>query len=311
MRPLNLHRVDLNLLPGLVALLDERHVSRAAERVGISQPSMSRTLHRLRRLFDDELLVRGDEGYALTPRAERIRAQISTFLPSLDELFGMDAFDPALAARDIRIMLTDYTVSAFGTALARAIRAESPESTVSFEVLDGRALDKLEGGTIDLLALGRTPPPRYRAEKLFSDRFVSVVAADHPLAKRRSMGLAQYLRWPHLAIDVEDGMQPGVDPVLHSLGVSRRIQLTTPFHVTAPAALPGSDLVLTFPSRLLSWVPGDGATRVIPAPPEIPPFGIYAVWHPRMDADPWHRWLRRTLQAVTASPASGAPPAEG
>ena len=69
--------------------------------------------------------------------------------------------------------------------------------------------------------------------------------------------------------------------------------------------------MLTFPSRLLSWVPGDGATRVIPAPPEIPPFGIYAVWHPRMDVDPWHRWLRRTLQAVTTSPVSGAPPAEG
>lgn len=302
MRPLNLHRVDLNLLPGLVALLDERHVSRAADRVGISQPAMSRTLQRLRRLFDDELLVRGDDGYALTPRAERIRAKVATFLPNLDELFGMDTFDPAHAARDIRIMLTDYTVSAFGSPLTRAIRTESPESTISFEVLDGRAFEKLEGGSIDLLVLGRTPPPRYRVEELFSDRFVCVVAADHSLAARRSVTLSQYLRWPHLAIDIEAGMQPGVDPVLRSLGVSRRIEVTTPFHVTAPAALPGSDLVLTFPSRLLSWATGGGATRVIPAPPDIPPFHIYAVWHPRMDADPWHRWLRQTLRAVTTSP---------
>src|ERR1700758_4357004 len=115
----HIDRVDLNLLPPLMALLEERHVSRAADR-----PAMSRALQRLRRHFGDELLVRGPDGYALTPRAERIRAQLATVVTELNHLFATETFDPATAAQSFRLAVSDYTVSALGPALVRHILAE-------------------------------------------------------------------------------------------------------------------------------------------------------------------------------------------
>ena len=100
--------VDLNLLPALAALLEERHVSRAASRVGLSQPAMSRALQRLRRIFDDTLLVSSRDGYALTPRAERIRGRVAAVLPELDALFGSEHFDPTTARESYRLALSDY-----------------------------------------------------------------------------------------------------------------------------------------------------------------------------------------------------------
>lgn len=306
MHPAHLSRIDLNLVPALVALLDERHVSRAATRMGLSQPAMSRALQRLRRLFDDELLVRSAQGYALTPRAERIREQLTGVLEDLDQVFGPDTFEPATASRTIRVAVTDYTVSTFGSVLAQRILTESPQSTVSFDIVDDRVFDKLDAGGIDLVALGRMPPERFHVQQLFTDHFVCVVAAEHRLAGRRSITLAEYLRWPHLVIDIEHGAQPGVDPALQQLRASRRVGVTTPFHVVAPATLPDTDLVLTFPARLVPLYVDPARTRVLRAPREIPEFPIYAVWHPRMDADPWHRWLRDAVREVTAA----APPAD-
>src|ERR1700754_35012 len=100
--------VDLNLLPALAALLEERHVSGAATRVGLSQPAMSRALQRLRRVFDDALLVSGSDGYTLTPRAERIRRRLTGVLPELDALFGTEDFDPRTAQESYRLALSDY-----------------------------------------------------------------------------------------------------------------------------------------------------------------------------------------------------------
>ena len=120
--------VDLNLLPALAALLEERHVSRAATRVGLSQPAMSRALQRLRRIFDDALLVSGPDGYTLTQRAERVHSRLAAVLSELDALFGAEDFDPMTAQESYRLELSDYSVAAFGADLARTIRAESPGS---------------------------------------------------------------------------------------------------------------------------------------------------------------------------------------
>src|ERR1700754_4511542 len=108
----HIDRVDLNLLPPLVALLEEQHVSRAADRLALRPPAMSRSLQRLRRHFGDELLVRGPEGYALTRRAERIRSQLATVVKELDQLFATETFDPATSPQSFRLAASDYTVAA-------------------------------------------------------------------------------------------------------------------------------------------------------------------------------------------------------
>ena len=284
----HIDRVDLNLLPPLEALLEERHVSRAADRLALSQPAMSRALQRLRRHFGDELLVRGAEGYSLTPRAERIRTQLATVVTELDQLFATETFD-ATTPQSFRLAVSDYTVAAFGPALVQRILMQSPNSTVVCEALDARAFDKLDAGTLDLAIYGRAAPDRYSSQHLFTDRFVCVVAAEHPLAGRTSVSLSQYLRWPHLSIDVG---RPWVDLALEARGAARRVAVVMPYHVVGSSILPGTDLVLTcsgsagFAVCRLESCSGTRRSR------ELGDVQFYAIWHPRLDTDPSHSWLR-------------------
>ncbi|GBG37788.1 LysR family transcriptional regulator [Mycobacterium montefiorense] len=296
----HIDRVDLNLLPPLVALLEERHVSRAADRLALSQPAMSRALQRLRRHFGDELLVRGPDGYSLTPRAERIRDQLATVVTELDQLFANETFDPATTPQSFRLAVSDYTVAAFGPALVRRILRQSPNSTVICEALDARVFDKLDAGTLDLAIYGRAAPERYSSQHLFTDRFVCVVAAEHPLTARTSVSLSQYLRWPHLSIDVG---RPWVDLALESRGATRRVAVVLPYHVVGSSILPGTDLVLTVPARLVSQFADSSRVRVLHAPRELGDVQFYTVWHPRLDSDPAHSWLRGIVRDV-AGPAS-------
>lgn len=304
----HIDRVDLNLLPPLAVLLEERHVSRAADRLRLSQPAVSRALQRLRRHFGDELLVRGPDGYSLTPRAERIRAQLTTVVTGLNQLFDTETFDPATVAQSFRLAVSDYTVSTFGPALVRQILRQAPNSTVTCEPLDVRAFDKLDAGTVDLIVYGRPAPERYRGQHLFTDRFVCVVAAEHPLARRASVSLSQYLRWPHLSIDIG---QPGVDRVLEACGTARRIAVVMPYHVLGTSILPGTELVLTVPARLAAQYADSSRTRVLGAPRELGDLHFYAVWHPRVDDDPCHSWLRQMVRTVAATPAQAAPQLRG
>jgi DNA-binding transcriptional LysR family regulator len=297
MRATHIDQVDLNLLPPLVALLEERHVSRAADRVRLSQPAMSRALQRLRRHFGDELLVRGPDGYSLTPRAERIRDQLATAVTHLEQLFAAETFDPATAAQSFRLAVTDYTFSTFGPALVRTILAQSPNSAVSCEVLDARAFDKLDAGTLDLVIYGRTAPDRYCSQQLFTDRFVCVVAAEQPLAHQKSVSLSTYLQWPHLAIEIG---QPWIDRALEALGTARRIAVSVPYFALAPSILPGTDLILTLPARLAHHNADRARTSVLAAPRELGELQFYAVWHPRFDSDPSHSWLRHVVRTVAA-----------
>jgi DNA-binding transcriptional LysR family regulator len=297
MQQAHINQVDLNLLPPLVALLEERHVSRAAGRVRLSQPAMSRALHRLRRQFGDELLVRGPDGYSLTPRAERIRTQLATAVTQLEQLFAAETFDPATAAQSFRLAVSEYTFSAFGPALVRTILTQSPNSTVTCEPVDAHVFDKLDAGTIDLLIYGRPPPDRYRSQHLFTDRYVCVVAAEHPVARRNSVSLPQYRRWPHLIVDVG---QPAIDRALEAHGAPRRIAASMPYHVLAASILPGTALLLTVPARLVPHFADPDRTRVLDAPRELGDLQFYAVWHPRLDDDPSHSWLRRIVGFVAA-----------
>jgi DNA-binding transcriptional LysR family regulator len=286
--------VDLNLLPALAALLEERHVSRAATRVGLSQPAMSRAMQRLRRIFDDTLLVSGRDGYTLTPRAERIRGQLAVVLPELDTLFGADEFDPSTAHEAYRLALSDYSVAAFGAALAREIRANSPGSTLAYQLLDDESFDHLSSGTIDLLILGRPAPAQFSSHLLCTDRFVCAVAADHKLAGRRQISPTDYLRYPHIGIDLERGGQHLIE---RTIGGARHIAIGTPFHAFAPEMLIGTDLVLTFPARLAHKFADTSDISILEAPPQLPELTFYSVWHPRLDNDPSRRWLREVTRA--------------
>ena len=297
----HLEGLDLNLLPPLAALLEERHVTRAAERSGLSQPAMSRTLARLRQVLDDQLLVRGVTGYVLTPRAERIQRQLAGLMPRLEALFAAEVFDPARAEENYRIATTDYPLLLFFPQAAREINKLSPHSTLRVEPYRDEVFDDMQHGTLDLSFYGAAPPAAFRHEVLFDDRCVCVMAADHPLAKRKRLTLDEYLRCSHLMIDIIDGQQPVIDNRLRELGLARCGSLTLPLFVGAPAALPESNLVATLTERLMDKYGHDPAIAVVRAPVELERMEYFMVWHPRLDQDPAQQWLRDTIRAVVAA----------
>ncbi|MGI5150963.1 LysR family transcriptional regulator [Plantactinospora sp. CA-294935] len=298
MRVTHIDRVDLNLLPALIALLEERHISRAALRAGLSQPAMSRALQRLRRTLDDDLLVRTTNGYQITPRGERILERLSTAIPQLEDIFAGEDFDPSTTAQLIKLAASDYAQAVLGPGLARKIAAGSPGSTLQFHAWHRDILTEVEHGAVDLAFLGTQAPDQLRSERLFTDRFVCMLSAAHPLADREGLDLEEYLASRHLIIDLVNGRQPAIDRVLAAHGTPRRAGMTLPVHAAGPLVLPGTDLILTMPSRLVGIYAETSAIRILDAPPEIDTMLYYMTWHPRLDFDPVHRWLRTTIREV-------------
>jgi DNA-binding transcriptional LysR family regulator len=293
-------RADLNLLPALAALIEERQVSRAAERVGISQPAMTRTLQRLRDLLGDELLVRGRGGYQLTPRAERIRPQIAELLPRLDNLFSDHAFDPATATDVFRLAGTDYTTTILGPALFQRVFREAPHATLSFETWHDGVFDDMERGATDLVFYGLAPPPGLRSEELFEERFVCVMSPGHPLSGNPQLTLDDYLACQHVIVNIRRGWQAVIDDHLRALGRPRQASLTVPDHAAAPYAVPGTALVATVPARLAAKHADLPAVQIVSPPPEIEIMHFNMSWHPRLDNDRAQRWMRDVIRDITA-----------
>src|SRR6266513_3632546 len=158
----HLEGVDLNLLPPLAALLEERHVTRAAKRSGLSQPAMSRTLARLRQLRDDQLLIRDGSGYVLTPRAERIERQLAGLMPQLETLFAAEVFDPATAEEHYRLAATDYPLLLFLRQVAREVNKLSPHSALRIESPRDAVFDDMLRGRLDLSFYVADPPAGLR-----------------------------------------------------------------------------------------------------------------------------------------------------
>jgi DNA-binding transcriptional LysR family regulator len=303
----HLEAVNLNLLPPLAALLEERHVTRAAERSGLSQPAMSRALARLRQLLDDQLLVRDGSGYVLTPRAERIQRQLAGLMPQLETLFAAEVFHPATAEEHYRLAATDYALLLFLHQVAREVNKLSPHSALRIESPRDAVFDDMLHGRLDLSFYVADPPAGLRQELLFDDICVCVMSADHPLAKRQRLTLEEYLRCSHLVIDIIDGEQPLLASRLRELGVARRAALTLPLNVGAPAAIPDTNLVATLNKRLVDRYADDPGLAIVAAPIELEPFHYFMVWHPRLDHDPAQRWLRDTIRSVAAATIGGPP----
>ncbi|MFL6120478.1 LysR family transcriptional regulator [Actinophytocola sp.] len=298
MRTTQLRRVDLNLLVALAALLEERHVSRAADRIGLSQPATSRALQRLRRTLDDELLVRTRNGYELTPRAERIQRELAGILPRLEFVFGTEGFDPRAATDSFRLMGTDFTTSVLGPGLSRRLFHAAPKASMTFKQWHNGVFEDVSHGLVDLAFVAVSADPELHSELLFEERFVCLMSAKNPLADRETLTLDEFLGAAHVMVDVLQGEQSAVDRRLTELGEHRTAALSVPYHTAAVLAVPGTQLVATLPARLVSTLDRE-ELRVVKAPPEVEPMPYLMMWHPRLDDDPAQRWLRGLVR-VTA-----------
>ncbi|MFD9890852.1 LysR family transcriptional regulator [Amycolatopsis sp. NPDC059027] len=297
---------DLGLLHELRALsilLEERNVTRAAGRFHLSQSSMSRTLQRLRALFGDELLVRSGSDYELTPRAQEMQRELALLLPRLEGLVTGRGFDPSTATGIVRIIGTDYTTAVLGPHLLPRLCLAAPELEVRIESRDDSSYEDLERGRADIALSVLHPATRLRWERLFTDDAVCVVDRDHPVRDRFS--LADYVAARHVVVTLIQREQPMIERWLQTLGHSRRAAVRVPHFRSAFDALPGAALVATIPRRLAELqVAACPQVRLVEAPEGLDTFPYGMIWHPRLESDPMHSWLRDMIRAAAQDMAS-------
>ncbi|WP_433928359.1 LysR family transcriptional regulator [Sorangium cellulosum] len=317
---MNLSAIDVNLVIALDALLQERSVTLAARRVGLSQPAMSHALTRLRELFSDPLLIRVGRQMALTSRAEAMTPQVAAIMLDLASLFGgtTPAFDPATSDRAFRIATTEYVQLLLLPQLNAALAQGGPRLAVHLLPLDARAVDALRNGEIDL-AIGVLPPDGLpsdlRRAALFEDRFAGLARASHPTARGR-VDLPTYAALPHVvasrprahgAHEGAHGAHEGVaDDLIAARGVARREVMVVPNVLLLPHVVTASDLVATVATRLGRAFSSVLPLRTFDLPFELPPIEIAMAWNSRTEHDPARAWLRRLV--TDAVPHMREPP---
>ncbi|MBO9697799.1 MAG: LysR family transcriptional regulator [Sphingopyxis sp.] len=297
----NLRGVDLNLLVILDALLAERHVSRTASRLNMSQPAVSHALARLRHLFDDPLLIRRDGRLVPSAKAIEIVPALTAALRQVRELLGPGGFDPAKEQRTFRLAMSDYGSAVILPDLLQMLRREAPgiDLVITQSSRDSMLRLVLDGDCD--LALGVFPelPERLETEQLFIEKF-ACLADRGSLNGRDRLDIDTYLARPHVLVAMKDEPSAEIDVALHAIGRTRRLAATLPHWGNAPRLIQGTDLVLTVARKALALHERDPALVVFEPPFSIPPFPFVQVWHERRTRDSAHLWLRKAIANVSA-----------
>ncbi|MFP0196039.1 LysR family transcriptional regulator [Pseudomonas sp. PHC1] len=292
----DLRRIDLNLLVILDALLGEQHVTRAAERLHLSQPAVSHALARLRDLLGDPLLVRAGSGLVPTARALELAAPLAETLAQVQSLLAPNTFDPSSARRAFRLAMSDYGAAIILPGLIRTLRKEAPgiDLQISHASREGM-VEGLLNGDIDLAA-GVLPelPGELRSSPLFEERYVCLLDRQS-LPEDGQLDLPTYLSRPHVLLEMRGSGTPEIERTLTALRERRRVAVSLPHWSVAPRLISGTDLILTVASRALNEV-DDPSLIVLPPPFEIAPFTFVSAWHKRRGGDQALNWLNRRIE---------------
>ena len=291
-------RPDLNLLITLDVLLAEGSVARAAQRLRLSPSAMSRALARLRAVTGDPLLVRAGRGLVPTPRALELRQQAGRIVEDAEALLRpVDRLDLESLERTFTLRNREGFVETFGAALLARVAREAPGVTLRFVAKPDKESTPLRDGAVDLETgvIGGTTGPEVRAQALFRDRFIGTVRRGHPLLDGE-LTVERYAAGGHILVSRRGREGGPVDEALARLGLERRIAVIVTSFSEALALAAGSDLIADVPERYTARL-AEGMVR-FPLPVSLPEHTVSMLWHPRMDADPAHRWLRGCLRAV-------------
>ncbi|WP_406470263.1 LysR family transcriptional regulator [Streptomyces sp. NBC_01615] len=305
---MNLARLDLNLVVALRALLEERNVTRAGQRVGLSQPAMSAALSRLRRHFDDDLLARTGGHYELTALGQVLLDRSTTAYDLLERLFSSQAsFDPTQEKREFRLMASDYAVAVFGAELARAVHASAPGIRLRFTQTPTTVVD--DTGLLLSAADGLLMPhgiiSDYPATDLYEDRWVFLVAEDHPDVgdhlTRKDLALLPWVTYQR-TYDAPAVRQLGM------LGIEPNVEVSADSFLALPLLVAGTRRIALVQERLARLLAPVAAVRVLQPPYEAVPLREALWWHPVHTHDAAHIWLRETAARVAAgmAPVPGA-----
>jgi DNA-binding transcriptional LysR family regulator len=291
---------DLNLLVTLDVLLSEGSVAGAARRLRLSPSAMSRALARLRETTGDPLLVRAGRGLVLTPRAQALRDEVGRLVQDAGHVLRpFDDVDPATIARVFALRVTDGFVENYGPALLARLDRDAPGVRLRFMQKVNKDSTPLREGLIDLEigVIGEETGPEIRTRALFRDRFVGAVRTGHPLAAG-ALTAARYAACRHVSVSRRGRERGAIDAALAPLGLERPVAVLVGSFATALALARASDLVANVPERHTARL-RDGM-HTFDLPVATPALTVSMMWHPRMDADPAHRWLRRWVYELCA-----------
>lgn len=299
---INLRSVDLNLLVFFDALMTERHVTRAAEKVAISQPAMSNALSRLRLVFRDELFVRTAKGMEPTPRAVELGMRVRAILQQTTRLMTSDVqFDPSTSEREFSARMSDLVGILILPRLMARLRTEGPGISLdTVHLSPEHTIDALETDRLDIaVSMELEHTSAIRSETLLNDRMVCVLGKNHPLVAGR-LTLKQFLSYPHLRVSMSPTDIRFVDRVLASKGQERKIALNVTHWLLVPKILEETDLLAVMSERAAQRISEPG-TVIRPLPFATPNFSWQLYWHRRYEHSRAHQWLRTQFHEVARS----------
>jgi DNA-binding transcriptional LysR family regulator len=293
-------RYDLNLLPVFVVLMEERNVTRAAERLGITQPALSNTLNRLRETFRDPLFVRERYGIRPTELAEEITPAIAEALAKLDDvILGQQDFDPSSAERLFTIAPNDYVEFVLVPAIVERLRQVAPGIRLRLTPFGSDIAETgvMSGTTAMVLGRMTDPPDNLVVQHLMEDGLACVVRADHPDIGD-SISKEQYERLKHVNMLPPGRLRAGLFQSLERQGLKREVAVSVTHFLSIPELVAVTDYCTTLPALICRRIALDPRLKVLPPPVDLGTFPVQMAWHVRHRNDPAHRWLRGLIGEV-------------
>jgi DNA-binding transcriptional LysR family regulator len=294
------HRFDLNLLIALDMLLREKNITRAAERVFVSQPAMSAALHRLRDYFGDPLLVRVGREMELSPRGQSLVDPVREALLLIQTTLGSQpSFTAATTQREFTLILSEEAVPGLLPAILERVSTDAPGIRINIELITQSALSRLEYGDADLcLCMDslrlfdlRAFPETLHRTRLRPVRWICAVDRNHPTVGD-TLSAEQYFSLPHVFARPNGSTVSTEQLVRRLLGIDISVHITVPSLLHLPLVLPGTRLVATLPERIAQMGAATMTLKTFPLPVETEPLHELLLWHKRHETDPAHAWFR-------------------
>ncbi len=300
-------RYDLNLLPTFIALMEERNVTRAAERLGMTQPALSNALNRLRVMLRDPLFIRERYGMQPTEKAQELAPVIAAALSTLDDIvLGQQDFDPAQANRLFTIAPNSYVEYVLMPAVVTRLREQAPGIKLR---LTPFGTDLAETGVVSgstAMVIGRItdPPDNLVVQHIMDDGLACVVRADHPTVGD-SLSREQYEALKHVNMLPPGRLRAGLFQALQKQALKREVAVSVTHFLAVPELVAVTDYCSTLPRLICRQLARDKRLKVMPAPADLGTFPVEMAWHVRYRHDPAHRWLRGLVAEVAREISAG------